>query len=101
MSLAGLNRELTELLGVDVDVVPALEPAMRGEVLAGDRAVSRQNDQRLNDILTAAAAVAGHSRSPRTRVHAFVTLDTQSKLDFHGSLAAVNSSFRIGWAGAC
>ncbi len=37
VSLAGLHRELTELLGVEVDVVPAatLKPAMRGEVLAG------------------------------------------------------------------
>ena len=36
VSLAGLNRELAELLGVDVDVVPAttLKPAMRDEVLS-------------------------------------------------------------------
>lgn len=33
---AGLNGELTELLGADVDVVPAtaLKPAIRGEILA-------------------------------------------------------------------
>lgn len=36
VSLAGLTRELTELLGVDVDVVPAaaLKPAIHGDVLA-------------------------------------------------------------------
>lgn len=36
VSLAGLNRELTELFGVDVDVVPAatLKPAIRRDVLA-------------------------------------------------------------------
>lgn len=34
VSLAGLTRELTELLGVGVDVVPAatLKPAVRDEV---------------------------------------------------------------------
>ncbi|MEV0697211.1 nucleotidyltransferase domain-containing protein [Saccharopolyspora sp. NPDC050389] len=36
VSLAGLQRELAELLGVDVDVVPAssLKSAIRHEVLA-------------------------------------------------------------------
>ena len=36
VSLAGLTRELTELLGVDVDLVPAamLKPTMRHNVLA-------------------------------------------------------------------
>ncbi|MGP4017651.1 nucleotidyltransferase family protein [Saccharopolyspora sp. 5N708] len=36
VSLAGLQRELAELLGVDVDVVPSssLKPAIRDEVLA-------------------------------------------------------------------
>jgi predicted nucleotidyltransferase/DNA-binding XRE family transcriptional regulator len=36
VSLAGLRRELAELLGVDVDVVPAvaLKPGIRDEVLA-------------------------------------------------------------------
>ncbi|MEV5536276.1 helix-turn-helix domain-containing protein [Saccharopolyspora shandongensis] len=36
VSLAGLQRELAELLGVDVDVVPAssLKPAIRDEVMA-------------------------------------------------------------------
>ena len=36
VSLAGLRRELTELLGVDVDVVPAttLKPGIRDRVLA-------------------------------------------------------------------
>jgi len=36
VALAGLNRELAELLRVDVDVVPAgtLKPAIRDEVLA-------------------------------------------------------------------
>lgn len=36
VALAGLRRELTDLLGVDVDVVPdnALKPAVRQEVLA-------------------------------------------------------------------
>jgi predicted nucleotidyltransferase/DNA-binding XRE family transcriptional regulator len=36
VSLAGLRRELTELLGVDVDVVPAatLKPGVRANVLA-------------------------------------------------------------------
>lgn len=36
VSLAGLNRELAELLGVDVDVVPAatLKPAVRDEILS-------------------------------------------------------------------
>jgi uncharacterized protein len=36
VSLAGLNRELAELLDVDVDVVPAatLKPAVRDEVLS-------------------------------------------------------------------
>jgi uncharacterized protein len=36
VALSGLKRELTELLGVDVDVVPAetLKPRIRAEVLA-------------------------------------------------------------------
>jgi hypothetical protein len=36
VSLAGLRRELAELLGVDVDVVPAvvLKPGIRDDVLA-------------------------------------------------------------------
>ncbi|MGH9156649.1 MAG: hypothetical protein ACRD1K_12615 [Acidimicrobiales bacterium] len=36
MGLAGLKRELTELLGVGVDVVPAdtLKPRIRAEALA-------------------------------------------------------------------
>jgi predicted nucleotidyltransferase len=36
VALAGLNRELAELLRVDVDIVPArmLKPAIRDEVLA-------------------------------------------------------------------
>ncbi|HEX4704328.1 MAG TPA: nucleotidyltransferase family protein [Pseudonocardiaceae bacterium] len=36
VSLAGLRRELTELLGADVDVVPAstLKPTLRDAVLA-------------------------------------------------------------------
>lgn len=36
VSLAGLRRELAELLGVDVDVVPAttLKPGIRDQVLA-------------------------------------------------------------------
>jgi uncharacterized protein len=36
VSLAGLRRELTELLGVDVDIVPAatLKPGVRADVLA-------------------------------------------------------------------
>ncbi len=36
VSLAGLNRELAELLGVDVDVVPAatVKPAVRDEILS-------------------------------------------------------------------
>ena len=36
VALAGLERELAELLGVDVDVVPAetLKPRIRAEALA-------------------------------------------------------------------
>jgi predicted nucleotidyltransferase/DNA-binding XRE family transcriptional regulator len=36
VSLAGLNRELAELFGVDVDVVPAdtLKPAVRDDILS-------------------------------------------------------------------
>ena len=36
VALAGLRRELAELLGVEVDVVPAvtLKPGLRAEVLA-------------------------------------------------------------------
>ena len=62
LDLIGLARELGELLGVDVDVVPAdmLSPNARPRPSGGGPPVSRRDEERLADVLASAEAIASH-----------------------------------------
>ena len=64
VGLAGLERELSDILGVPVDVVSesGLKPAVVQQVMAEAIPVTRRDRHRLEDVIAACEAIASHTR---------------------------------------